>query len=260
MRLFVHTLFVLAALVPLTGCRVGVSVFDGGNVLSATGEHNCFEGRNCEFTVDDPLFTETFIAEPRHGFAFTKWRAGNGFLCGNSTNPECTVSFDGVPQAQAQAIAAADTMVYLVPEFTCVGHCPERVDGIERGLDEALVAMYDAKKVIEAYVKTNGGYGASHPGMYGINLGTTGSTMLRDLDIYPQNASSPNHVNFYIVANVFRHVWGDTENPWEVSSFALSGETNADNTMRWHCVATGPGNTDPDERIPTAWLPAFCRL
>lgn len=246
------------AIALLAGCRVGVSVFDGGDVLSASNERNCFEGRNCEFTVDSILFDETFTAQPRNGFEFTRWRDGPGFLCGNSTNPSCKISLVG--RANAAAIIASDEMGYLVPEFTCTGNCPPRLNASERGLDEALVAMEAAKDAVSAYVAANGGQGAPNPQMYGVNLGTTSSTMLRDIAIYPSDASNSNVLHqFYIVANVYRHVWGDTDNPWEVSAFSLSGTTNGDNSMRWECIPLGRGANYP-EIVPFAWLPLYCRL
>jgi len=249
-------MLLLMAAVLLAGCRVGVSVFEGGDVLSASGERNCFEGNNCEFTVDSALFAETFTAQPRHGFVFTRWRDGAGFLCGNSTNPSCTVSLVGKPNAGL--IVASDEMGILVPEFTCVGNCPAYIDGNIRGLDEALVGLEQVKDAVAAYVATNG-TGATDPQLYGINLSSlsAGGAMLRDIEIRPADASVGSHT-FYLVANVFRRVWGDTDNPWDVSSFALSGQTNADNSMTWLCIPAAPGQ-NPADRIPLPWLPAYCR-
>ena len=252
-RLSLWMLTVTAAVL-LSGCRIGVSVFEGGDVVSASTQRNCFEGNNCEFAVDSPLFAETFTAQPRHGFVFTKWRGGEGFLCGNSTNPHCTVSLVGKPNAGL--IVSSDEIGYLVPEFTCVGICPDYIDGNVRGFDEALAAMEEAKDAVAAYVAANGG-GAPDPQLYGVNLGTRSSAMLRDIDIVPSNATGLD-LDFYIVANVFRRVWGDTENPWQVSSFALSGETNNDGSMTWRCIPAAPGPNSA-HRIPTPWLPAYCR-
>ena len=80
-------LILLVVLIPLSSCRVGTAVFQGGDVISLSGSRDCMEGRTCEVEVTDAHFSETCTAVPKPGYAFVKWRAGDGHLCANSTNP-----------------------------------------------------------------------------------------------------------------------------------------------------------------------------
>ena len=128
------------------------------------------------------MFTETFTATPGAGFDFTKWRTGDGFLCADSTDPVCTVSLSG--GALGAGIVASDEMAYIMPEFNCViEHCPERPDPNWRALDESIVALEDARKIVEAYVAANG-EGPSNPYLYGVNLRARNSNQLASLDIH----------------------------------------------------------------------------
>ena len=79
------SLAVLGIAVALSGCRIGTSVFEGGDVISASGERHCFEGGTCEYQVTDKNFTETFTAQPRTGYEFVRWLPGDGFLCADSS-------------------------------------------------------------------------------------------------------------------------------------------------------------------------------
>ena len=244
----------------LTSCRLGVSVFEGGDVISASTERHCFEGGTCEFAIDDPLFTETFTATPRYGYEFTRWRAGEGFLCGGSTDPVCDITLDG--SALSQAVVSSGHMGYLMPEFACTAVCPERPNFDEwHWLVEATDAMAEAREAVSAYVATNG-EGASSPALYGVTLGLRNSWWLSHLDFLPENTSlsaGTNHT-FYIIANVYP--WWQDSGPWPVKSFALSGHTNSDDTMEWTCIPRHPEDeyipNGPDA-IPEWLLPFECR-
>ncbi|MFT4613365.1 MAG: hypothetical protein ACI9NT_000503 [Bacteroidia bacterium] len=145
-------MLIIATVISMTGCRIGAAVFEGGNVVSASGERHCFEGRTCEFEVTDTNFTETFTAQPRAGYEFVKWRAGEGSLCADSTNPTCIVSTVGAEgNAVIEAVIASDSLFYVVPEFRCViEYCPANVDGV-------LLDLEEASQLVEAYVAYNGG-------------------------------------------------------------------------------------------------------
>ncbi len=112
----------------VAGCKLTVHTGDGGNVQSLSGTRECTEGSNCVFDVTDTQFKETFTAVPLLGFEFVKWQAGDGFLCGNSHNPTCTVSTVGLTDQAAQAIIASDNVVRISPIF-------------DRARDRALVLV-----------------------------------------------------------------------------------------------------------------------
>ncbi|MEZ5573729.1 MAG: hypothetical protein R3E64_17185 [Halioglobus sp.] len=253
-------IFILVAITSLSGCRIGTAVFEGGDVISASGERHCFEGSTCEFQVTDSNFTESFTAKPRAGFEFVKWKTGNGFFCGGSTNPTCNISNVGSEgNAGAEALIASDEMFYLMPEFKCVlQHCPLRPDPNWRALDEALVALEDAKEIVAAYVAENG-HGAADASVYGINLSSRNSDMLHRLKISADTGTSDGHI-FYITAEVFKSVWeGGTPNAAEIGAFSLSGSTNWDHSMTWDCIPAGaPGSSYP-AAISEPYLPLNCR-
>lgn len=241
----------------LTGCRIGASVFEGGDVISASGTRHCFEGSTCEFQVSDMNFTESFTAQPRGGYEFVKWRAGDGFFCGDSTNPTCTISAVGFEGNEIiEAIVESQKMIYIMPEFNCVIEvCPVRPDPNWRALDEAIVALEEAKMIVAAYVATNGGYPVSGV-MFGLNTSTRQSNMLAYIDV---TDSPVNRATFFISAAVFKSVWDASLERFdgEVSFFSLSGSTNADNSMTWECVPFSK-NRVPTE-IPEPYLPIDCR-
>jgi hypothetical protein len=254
----IKILLMCCLLSTVAGCRIGASVFEGGDVFSESGTRHCFEGSTCEFTVGDTLFMETFIAIPRTGFEFTKWKGGDGFLCADSTDPVCTISLPG--GALGNAVVASDEMFYIMPEFTCVvEYCPVRPDPNWRALDEAIVALEEAKDIVAAYVAVNSGHGPSSASLFGINTGIRNSNMLRYLDIYPDD-SSGNNVTFYITASVYKSVWGDPSGG--TAAFSLSGQTNNDNSITWQCIPKAPSEhyvPNGPNAIPEPYLPLDCR-
>ena len=67
--------FVLSVLLLcFTGCKIIVSVPEGGAVVSQSGSYDCGEGESCIVEVNDVFFDETFTAQPRDGFKFTGWK------------------------------------------------------------------------------------------------------------------------------------------------------------------------------------------
>jgi hypothetical protein len=107
------------------GCKVAVVVPSSGDVASATGSRNCAGGTLCEFNVKDRTFSESFTAVARPGYKFSRWKAGPGFLCGNSRNSTCVVTntmateeYEGV----FDAVIAGGSVFYAMPIFEYVGH------------------------------------------------------------------------------------------------------------------------------------------
>ncbi|MEZ5573994.1 MAG: pilin [Halioglobus sp.] len=147
-------------------------------------------------------------------------------------------------------------MYYLMPEFKCViEYCPLRPDPNWRALDEALVALEEAKNAVAAYVAQNG-HAAVEASVYGINLSTRNSEMLHRLKISDTGIGG----TFYITAEIYKRVWeGGPPNAAELGAFSLSGSTNWDNSMTWDCIPVGaPGSSYP-VMISAPYLPFNCR-
>jgi len=116
------TLALISVVSLVTGCRVGVAVFEGGNVLSQSGVRDCEEMYTCIFEVNDTNFTETFTAVPKEGYEFEKWKSGDSFLCGDSAEPICEVDNTGLTgNEDIEQIIDSDKLYYLIPEFKFIG-------------------------------------------------------------------------------------------------------------------------------------------
>ena len=112
----------MLAVLTLTGCKLGISVFEGGSVQSTSGVYECSQGEACVVEIKDMNFHETFVALPATGYQFEKWTKGDGFHCGGSTTPTCVVStaqYRG--DANAEALIAGENYMYLQPQFKYVG-------------------------------------------------------------------------------------------------------------------------------------------
>lgn len=105
-------------LATLNGCRLALSVVEGGSIESASGVYTCLEGKNCIIEISDTDFTETFTAVADDGWVFTNWLAGQNMLCGGSTDPECPIDLTGLAgDENAEAVIASDALFYLSPVF-----------------------------------------------------------------------------------------------------------------------------------------------
>lgn len=117
-------LTILAATTLFSGCKLNVVAPTGGDVTSASGTRNCAGGSNCEFIIADNTFNESFTAVPKPGYVFTKWSAGDGFQCANSTNPVCTINNTAYvmgSNAGIDSFIRSGVLVYAMPLFTYVG-------------------------------------------------------------------------------------------------------------------------------------------
>lgn len=113
----IKVLVILFVTAVVAGCKVAVIVVEGGEVQSI-GSGTCLEGTICIVEVNDTNFSETFTAVPNLRWRFVKWNSGEGFFCGDSTNPRCvlsTVEFDG--NEGIETIIASDQSFYLMPIF-----------------------------------------------------------------------------------------------------------------------------------------------
>ncbi len=107
----------LLLLVPLAGCKVKITVPEGGSVLSTSGARDCREGRTCTFDVVDVFFEDTFFGEPAEGYAFAGWTRGKDTLCGGSAK-NCVLATTGfVGNPDLLAILESDRVFNLRPLF-----------------------------------------------------------------------------------------------------------------------------------------------
>jgi hypothetical protein len=117
-------LIVLAAATLFSGCRINLIAPTGGDVTSASGTRNCAGGSTCEFIIADNTFNESFTAVARPGYVFARWNKGDGFQCGGSTNPVCTIDNTGYimgTDAFVDDLIKSGRHFYVMPLFTYVG-------------------------------------------------------------------------------------------------------------------------------------------
>jgi hypothetical protein len=126
----IRILIFLAIVGLVAGCKVAVIVVEGGEVKSISSG-TCLEGEICMVQVIDTNFSDAFTAVPNPGWHFVKWNSGEGFFCGDSTNPTCTLSAVGFDGNEAiEAIIASDQTFHLMPIFE-PGLATVTVDGRE---------------------------------------------------------------------------------------------------------------------------------
>ena len=119
------SLLLAAAFLALPGCKLEIRVPQGGTVVSSDGAYICEAGQTCLIDVVDFFFDETFIAEPAHGYSFSRWKEKDGYLCGGETT-QCrlsTAGFEGHPALQS--ILESDETFVLEPRFVWSPYCPE---------------------------------------------------------------------------------------------------------------------------------------
>ncbi len=101
----------------MAGCKLAIINVEGGEVQS-TGSGTCVAGTVCLVDVTDTNFSETFTAVPDEGWYFHKWNQGGRFFCGNSFNPACSLSFEGLQgEENIEALVASSEVFYLMPVF-----------------------------------------------------------------------------------------------------------------------------------------------
>jgi len=124
-------LLLLSITVLIAGCKLAVIVVEGGEVNSFNSGTRC-EGAICIVEVKDTGFSEIFFADEKEGWYFKQWNKGHGFFCGGSTDPVCSLSFEGYEGTEeAQAIVDSSETFYLMPVFKKRGVCPTPSGGKE---------------------------------------------------------------------------------------------------------------------------------
>ena len=113
----VRLLTVLTICAMSVGCKLTITVPEGGSVSTGSGNYECAAGETCSIDVLDALFDETFTAVPADGYAFKGWKKAERHFCGNSTDA-CALSTDGFDAYQELLdVLAGDDEFYLEPEF-----------------------------------------------------------------------------------------------------------------------------------------------
>ncbi|KZX58354.1 hypothetical protein A3709_02525 [Halioglobus sp. HI00S01] len=102
----------------LSGCRVVVSVPEGGAVISQSGSYDCGELNSCIVEVNDVFFDETFAAQPRDGFTFTGWKKRDRGFFGGSDAVDVRLFTSGFGENETlMRILGSDETFYLEPTF-----------------------------------------------------------------------------------------------------------------------------------------------
>ena len=110
-------LIALLALALLAGCKVQITVPEGGMVVSQSGAYSCAAGKVCVIQVNDIFFDETFVAKLASGYRFVEWKKRKKGFCGLKSKP-CrlfTTTFGG--KEALMAILESDQVFYLEPVF-----------------------------------------------------------------------------------------------------------------------------------------------
>jgi hypothetical protein len=94
----------------LQACRINQVVPAGGQIVSASGVHDCQAGQICVIDIDGVPFSDTFTAVAEPGFHFAGWKTGQGSLCAGSDQPCALV---GLPASWT----ARDVDTFLLPAF-----------------------------------------------------------------------------------------------------------------------------------------------
>jgi hypothetical protein len=115
----------LLAVALLAGCKVKITVPEGGRVTTSSGAYSCDAGSVCMIDVVDIFFDETFIAEPLQGYKFKSWKKKDRGLCGGNSKP-CRLITSGFEGNEAlMAFLENDQIFYLKPVFQKLASCTE---------------------------------------------------------------------------------------------------------------------------------------
>lgn len=119
----IERLLLLCAIFVVSACKLAVVVPSGGDVTSKSNTRNCAGGGLCEHNITDLTFHESFTAEARPGYVFSRWQSGFGFLCGKSVSPTCVISNTSLPAGNddIDAFVAGGSFAYIMPLFEFVG-------------------------------------------------------------------------------------------------------------------------------------------
>ena len=121
-------LFTLLALVlAVTGCKLRITVPEGGRVVWGDGTYQCEQGQTCDVDVVDFFFAETFLAEPMEGYYLRYWDGGDRRFCGKNPTPSCHFDISGFRGygVLESYLESDDEIFYLQPRFD-KGNCKKK--------------------------------------------------------------------------------------------------------------------------------------
>jgi hypothetical protein len=99
-----------------TGCKIKITVPEGGEVDSLSGTYSCDTGQTCEVEVLDEFFNETFRAKPDPGYRFTAWLKKDGSFCGEQTG-HCKLDTSPMAGTSLMSFLESDDTYFLEPVF-----------------------------------------------------------------------------------------------------------------------------------------------
>jgi N-acetylneuraminic acid mutarotase len=99
-----------------TGCKVKITVPEGGEVDSLSGTYSCDTGQTCEVEVVDEFFNETFRARPDPGYRFTAWLKKDGSFCGGQAG-HCKLDTSPMAGTSLMSFLESDDTYFLEPVF-----------------------------------------------------------------------------------------------------------------------------------------------
>jgi hypothetical protein len=106
-----------AAVLLLGGCKILVSVPEGGAIITESGAYRCGAGQTCEVSVTDIFFSEEFVASPEPGYYFAGWKKRNRGLCGGKQD-SCNLFTSGFAgNAGLSSLLYSDQVFFLEPVF-----------------------------------------------------------------------------------------------------------------------------------------------
>ena len=104
-------------LMVVSGCRLEITVPEGGVVESASGTYYCGTGETCVIDVNDTHLDEEFIASPDIGYVFNQWVKKPKGFCGNKSMP-CPLSTTSFKNNNLLlSLLQSNEVFYLEPVF-----------------------------------------------------------------------------------------------------------------------------------------------
>lgn len=116
----------------LGGCKVDITVPQGGIVESESGTYQCRPDSGCLIEVGDSNFDETFFAIPQDGWVFTGWARDRRHFCGGSIEP-CRLTTKGFPGTDLESFLKKDETFFLQATFAREGEFVVTVNVSKRG-------------------------------------------------------------------------------------------------------------------------------
>lgn len=124
---FLRVVCGLLLAVSVSGCKVQITVPEGGRVVSESGAYVCEAGETCAIDVVDTFFDEVFFAKPATGYRFTAWRKRGASFCGGKQSP-CPLSTTFFPDTPLMQFLESDSTFFLEPVFGVPNTCASLAD------------------------------------------------------------------------------------------------------------------------------------